>query len=117
LNYDLVERLEKLQRSISEKRLDPANLDFVADWSIELKTMNERKEGARYRYPESFVKLLVVVHDYLLPYRQPEGFTRALNQYVGGLKAPDYTTIWWRTMANPYLEGMELLIKDGLYES
>jgi hypothetical protein len=44
------------------------DLDFVADWSRELKTMNERKEGARYRYPESFIKLLAVVHAYVLPY-------------------------------------------------
>lgn len=72
------------------------DLDFVADWSRELKAMNEHKEGARYRYPESFVKLLAVVHAYVLPYRQLEGFMRALSQHVDGLKAPDYTTIWWR---------------------
>jgi hypothetical protein len=72
------------------------DLDFVADWSRELKAMNQRKEGARYRYPESFVKLLAVVHAYVLPYRQLEGFMRALSQHVDGLKAPDYTTIWWR---------------------
>jgi transposase len=69
------------------------DLDFVADWSRELKAMNESKEGGRYRYPESFVKLLAVVHAYVLPYRQPEGFMRALSQRVDGLKAPDYTTI------------------------
>jgi hypothetical protein len=34
------------------------DLGFVAGWSRELKAMNQRKEGARYRYPESFVKLL-----------------------------------------------------------
>jgi hypothetical protein len=72
------------------------DLDFVAGWSRELKGMNERKEGARFRYPESFIKLLAVVHAYVLPFRQLEGFTRALSQYVDGLKAPDYTTIWWR---------------------
>ena len=72
------------------------DLDFVAGWSRELKSMNEGKEGGRYRYPESFIKLLAVVHAYVLPYRQLEGFMRGLNQYVDGLKAPDYTTIWWR---------------------
>jgi len=72
------------------------DLDFVADWSREIKAMNERKEGAKYRYPESFIKLLAVVHAYVLPYRQLEGFMRALSQHVDGLKAPDYTTIWWR---------------------
>jgi hypothetical protein len=29
--------------------------------------MNKHKEGAKYRYPESFVKLLAVVHAYVLP--------------------------------------------------
>ena len=58
--------------------------------------MNQHKEGAKYRYPESFVKLLAVVHAYVLPYRQLEGFMRALSGHVGGLKAPDYTTICWR---------------------
>jgi len=72
------------------------DLEFVADWSRELKAMNEHKEGARYRYPESFVKLLAIVHAYVLPYRQLEGFMRALSTHVDGLKAPDYTTIWWR---------------------
>ncbi len=72
------------------------DLDFVASWSKELKAMNDGKEGGRYRYPESFIKLLAVVHAYVLPYRQLEGFMRGLSQYVDGLKAPDYTTIWWR---------------------
>ena len=72
------------------------DLDFVADWSRELKAMNKHKEDAKYRYRESFVKLLAVVHAYVLPYRQLEGFMRALSQHVDGLKAPDYTTIWWR---------------------
>src|SRR3989337_4466591 len=72
------------------------DMDFVANWSRELKDMNDGKEGGRYRYPESFIKLLSVVHAYVLPYRQLEGFMRGLSQHVDGLKAPDYTTIWWR---------------------
>jgi hypothetical protein len=43
------------------------DLDFVAGWSRELEAMNERKEGDRYCYPESFVKLLAVVHAYAFP--------------------------------------------------
>ena len=71
-------------------------MGFVAGWSNDLKAMNEGKEGARFRYPESFIKLLAVIHAYLLPFRQLEGFTKALTSHVDGLKAPDYTTIWWR---------------------
>ena len=72
------------------------DLDFIADWSRELKAMNDGKEGGRYLYPKSPIKLLAVVHAYVLPYRQLEGFMRGLSQYVEDLKAPSYTTIWWR---------------------
>ena len=71
-------------------------MGFVAGWSRELIAMNEGKEGARFRYPESLVKLLAVIHAYLLPFRQLEGFTKALTNHVDGLKPPDYTSIWWR---------------------
>ena len=72
------------------------DLSFLSSWSKELKAMNKGKEGARFRYPESFIRLLAIIHAYLLPFRQLEGFTRALTEHVDGLKAPDYTTIWWR---------------------
>jgi len=72
------------------------DMGFVVGWSGELKAMNNGKEGARFRYPESFIKLLAVIHAYLLPFRQLEGFTKALTSHVDGLKAPDYTSIWWR---------------------
>jgi hypothetical protein len=72
------------------------DLDFVTNWSRKLKAMNNSKEGGRYRYPESFIKLLAIVHAYVLPYRQLEGFMRALCNHVEGPKAPDYTTIWWQ---------------------
>ncbi len=57
--------------------------------------MNKGKEGARFRYPESFIRLLAIIiqHAYLLPYRQLEGFIRALSSNVEGLEVPDYTTI------------------------
>jgi len=55
--------------------------------------MNEGKEGARHRYPKSFIKLIAVVHVYVLPYRRLESIIRALSQHVYMLKAPDYTII------------------------
>ncbi len=70
------------------------DLNFVAGWQRELKAMNTGKKGARYRYPESLIKLLAIVHAYVLPYRQLKGFMRGLSQHVDGLEAPDYTTIW-----------------------
>jgi hypothetical protein len=87
---------EGYNEALVKRGLILVDLDFVAGWSRELKAMNAYKEGGRYRYPESFIKLLAVVHAYVLPYRQLEGFMRGLSQHVDGLKAPDYTTIWWR---------------------
>lgn len=42
------------------------------------------------------------MHVYLhLPYRQLEGFTRALAKYAKGLKAPDHSSIQWRAEKLP----------------
>ena len=72
------------------------DMDFVKTWPDELAAMNEGKEGKPYEYPESLIRLLAIVHAYLLPYRQLEGFTRALIKHEDGLRAPDFTSIAWR---------------------
>jgi hypothetical protein len=72
------------------------DMDFIETWPNELARMNEGKEGKPFLYPESLIKLLAVVHAYMLPYRQLEGFTRALMKHVDGLEAPDFTSIAWR---------------------
>jgi hypothetical protein len=71
---------------------------FLANWRAELKSMNAGKEGSRYRYPNSLILLLLAtVHVYLLPYRQLEGFLRAISVHIDSLiVVPDYTTMWWR---------------------
>lgn len=71
------------------------DMDFIDTWPDELAKMNEGKVGKPFDYPESLIRLLAVVHAYLLPYRQSEGFTRALISHTS-LKAPDYTSIAWR---------------------
>jgi len=71
-------------------------LDFsvVDEWKRELEGANDGKVGGPYRYPEAFMRLLgfmrLLFH---LPYRQTEGFTRALARHVEGLQTPDYSTI------------------------
>jgi len=78
------------------------DLDFVKGWEGELDAMNRGKEGARFRYPDSFIRLLLFMHAYLhLPYRQLEGFTKALARYVKGLKPPDHSSIQWRAEKTP----------------
>ena len=74
------------------------DFDLLDEWGEELKKMNQGKEGARFKYPEAFMRLLAYVHVlFHLPFRQEEGFVTALSKHVAGLKAPDYTTIWERT--------------------
>ncbi|MDG6926023.1 MAG: transposase, partial [Nitrososphaerota archaeon] len=75
--------------------------DFLSGWSAELGSLNEGKEGARYRYPSSFVSMLAAIHVYLLPYRELEGFLRMFAEHVPDLKVPDYTTMWWRVSRIP----------------
>ncbi len=72
------------------------DMDFIDSWPDELAKMNDGKVGKPFDYPESFLAMLAVVHAYLLPYRQMEGFVRALTKHVDGLNAPDYTSIAWR---------------------
>ncbi len=91
INEDLVRRGELL-----------FDLDFVKGWEDELEAVNKGKEGAVFRYPDSFVRLLLFMRVYLhLPYRQLEGFTKALARYVKGLKAPDRSSIQWRAEKLP----------------
>ena len=67
--------------------------DIIDNWNNELHRMNQGKEGALYRYPNSFIQLLGYLRIYFhLPYRQTEGVVTA----HAGKKAPsipDYSTI------------------------
>ena len=71
---------------------------FLQNWRAEIKKMNKGKEGPHFRYPNSLISLLAIVHAYLLPYRQLEGFLRMMSIHIKKLKetVPDFTTIWWR---------------------
>lgn len=77
------------------------DLDVLDEWEDELRKMNRPKDGksgARYRYPEAYMRLLAYLHVlFHLPFRQEEGFVRSLSKYVDGLVAPDWSTIWERT--------------------
>ena len=78
------------------------DLDFVKGWENELEGMNKGKEGAPFRYPDSFIHFLLFMYVYLhLPYRQLEGGTKALARYVKGLKVPDHSSIQWRAEKLP----------------
>ncbi|MGH9919709.1 MAG: IS5 family transposase [Nitrososphaerales archaeon] len=74
------------------------DFDLLDEWKEELKKANDGKEGASFRYPEPFMRLLAYLHVlFHLPFRQEEGFIRSLSKHVPGLEAPVYSTIWERT--------------------
>jgi hypothetical protein len=51
--------------------------DFLDVWDSELATMNENKEGKKYRYPNSFILVIGYIRVYFhLPYRQTEGIIK-----------------------------------------
>jgi hypothetical protein len=69
------------------------DFDVIDSWDNELDNMNDGKEGACYRYPDSFVQLLGYMRAYFhLPYRQTEGVVKV---YTGSKvrSIPDYSTI------------------------
>ena len=54
------------------------DFDVIDNWDNELEEMNKGKEGRKFVYPDSFIKLLGYMRIYFhLPYRQTEGIVRA----------------------------------------
>ena len=73
------------------------DLEFLKTWDRELEEMNEGKIGHPYDYPDSYINFLsVIYYIFGIPYRQLEGFTRALSKYCD-LKPIDYSTIQERS--------------------
>jgi len=68
------------------------SLDFLEGYDRDLKLMNRGKVGRPYTLTERYVEFLSVVR-YLFgfPYRQLEGFARALNRLVPRLPSADYS--------------------------
>lgn len=69
------------------------DFDVIDNWRTELEKMNQGKEGRKFVYPDSFIKLLGYMRAYFhLPYRQTEGVVRehASNTLPS---IPDYSNI------------------------
>jgi hypothetical protein len=69
------------------------DFDVIDNWNTELIEMNMNKEGRKFVYPDSFIKLLGYMRVYFhLPYRQTEGVVRehASNTLPS---IPDYSNI------------------------
>jgi len=87
------------------------SLDFLDTYDEELKGMNSEKVGRPFALTHSHIVFLAVVR-YLFgfPYRQLEGFTRALNRLIPRLPTADYSGLRKRILSvdlSPYedLEG------------
>ena len=69
------------------------DFDVIDNWESELSKMNEGKEGRKFVYPDSFIKLLGYMRAYFhLPYRQTEGVVR---EHASSTlpSIPDYSNI------------------------
>jgi len=68
----------------------------------ELKTMNKGRRGRPYLLADTYVQLLSAVrYLYSMPYRQLEGFTRALHRLVPALPPGDYSGLRKRILRLP----------------
>jgi len=78
-------------------------LGFVEGYREELEAMNRGKEGRPYSLSRTYIQFLTAVrYLYGMPYRQLEGFTRALHRLVPQLPAADYSGLRKRILAlNP----------------
>jgi hypothetical protein len=82
------------------------DLKFLGNQKKELEKMNEGRPGPRYRITNSYLNLLAAIRFlHQMPYRQLEGFTRALHRLVPEAETPDYSGIRKRMLklkVDPY---------------
>lgn len=72
------------------------SLDFLERWDEEVGKMNRGKRGRPFRFPEAFVEWMGLIRVwFFMPFRQMEGFLRALSLHVT-VKPADYTTLFKR---------------------
>jgi DDE family transposase len=68
-------------------------LDVIDNWNTKLEKMNKDKQGRKFVYLDSFIKLLGYIRVYFhLPYRQTEGVVREHGSSTVP-SIPDYSNI------------------------
>jgi len=82
------------------------DLESLGNHEKELETMNNGRPGPRYKLANSYINLLAIVrYLFQMPYRQLEGYTRALHRLVPELPPADYSGIRKRILrlqVDPY---------------
>ena len=82
------------------------DLESLGNHEKELEEMNKGRPGPRYKIANSYILLLAAVrYLFQMPYRQLEGYTRALHRLVPELPPADYSGIRKRILrlqVDPY---------------
>jgi len=72
------------------------DIEFVESWDEDAKRMNRGKRGRPFRYPQTFIQWMSLIHTFFrMPYRQMQGFAEKLSVFIP-LRAADYTTLFKR---------------------
>lgn len=78
------------------------DLESLGNHEKELEEMNKGRPGPRFRIANSYIQLLAVVrYLFQMPYRQLEGYTRALHRLIPELPRADYSGIRKRIQRLP----------------
>jgi hypothetical protein len=82
------------------------SLDFLEGYDYELSVMNDGKVGRPFKITDGYAVFIAVVrYLFSMPYRQVEGFTRALSRLIQRLPPVDYSWARRRILRldlNPY---------------
>jgi len=82
------------------------DLESLSNHEKELEEMNKGRPGPRYKLTNSYINLLAIVrYLFQMPYRQLEGYTRALHRLIPQLPPADYSGIRKRILrlnVDPY---------------
>jgi transposase len=63
------------------------DLGFAASWKKELKSMNRRKVGRPFNFPDTYIEFLGFIKvGFHAPYRMVEGAVEALSEYISFIK-------------------------------
>jgi len=70
------------------------SLDFLDDYDFELSLLNDCKVGHPFKISYEYIVFLAVIrYLFSMPYRQIEGFTRALHRLIQRLPTVDYSWV------------------------
>ncbi len=70
------------------------SFDFLGKWNKEIKQLNKKKEGARYKYPTSLIRFCSVIKVvFRLGYRQQQEFLQGLQKWIQIPLVPSYSQL------------------------